>query len=260
MSKGKSPAFQCYPAELLNDEAVKLMSNREFGSYWKLICHNWTEGSIPEEMDKLALIVNEDVRDFETMWPKMAQKFRKKGTRLTNSRVEKERKKQKNFSNKMSESALKLWNGKNQAKSKNLIPPSKGRHSQGNAKAMHAEHSSSSSSLAVAVNTPSEYTPPPKDGPYKTDTPLQKAVAGWKVITGYPKDDRAWDKAHWPRNAASAKKLLEFLGGDPVVAVDCMQDVYEELKKSNLDCTLETVVKRSAEWKVRNGNNTTAKS
>lgn len=136
MPKHKSPAFQIYPETVLSDEAVKLMDNRQFGVYMKLILHNWLEGSIPTSFTMLGTLVNEDPRDFEAMWPAMATKFKKKGSRLTNRRLEKERKKQKKYSQKMKENALKLWKGKNSEKSKNERLPSKPRHSRKDAEAM----------------------------------------------------------------------------------------------------------------------------
>ena len=91
---------------------------------------------------------------------------------------------------------------------------------------------------------------PPAEGDYTAETSLQKAVCGWKIITGQKKDDRSWDKLHWVRVAEKVEALLTYFDGDYKQAVDCMQDIYEELKKKNLDCTIETILKRSAEWKL----------
>ncbi len=153
MGKEKAPAFQCYPAELLNDEAVKLMDNREFGVYWKLICHNWTEKTIPADTKKLAEIVKEPLQYMAKIWPKMSPKFRKKGDRLTHRRVERERRKQREFSRKQSGNALKLWNEKKRSHHKIERPPSKPSHSQKDATAMPAreEHSSSASSASSSL-------------------------------------------------------------------------------------------------------------
>src|SRR3990167_1342591 len=101
----------------------------------------------------------------------------------------------------------------------------------------------------------------PKSSPkgekeYLIETSLQKAVCGWKVITGNKKDDRSWDRMHWGRTARSAATLLEYFNGDWKQAVNCMQDIYEGLKKKDLDCTIETICKRSAEWKQQNIENT----
>lgn len=87
---------------------------------------------------------------------------------------------------------------------------------------------------------------------YKVDTPLQKAVVGWKIINGFTKDDRDWDKLNWGRTAHSVKPMLDVFKGDFVTLVDCMQDIYEELKNAKprpLECTIETVRKRAMDWR-----------
>ena len=53
----KSPAFQFYPADFLSDSKVILMSNEEVGCYIKLICHGWLEGSIPSNIEGIALLL-----------------------------------------------------------------------------------------------------------------------------------------------------------------------------------------------------------
>lgn len=88
---------------------------------------------------------------------------------------------------------------------------------------------------------------------YPIDTPLRRVVCGWKVVTGYAKDDRVWDKAHWPRVSKSAKVLLDFIG-DPGDTIDCMEQIYGEMTKRGLSCTIETIVKHSAEWRTKHGN------
>lgn len=85
----------------------------------------------------------------------------------------------------------------------------------------------------------------------QTDQPLtdiQKIVIGFKMIQGYPKDDKAWDKLNFSRCSRSAKALLDFLGGWKL-AVDCSQDIYERLTGKGLTVTLETIIKHAAEWK-----------
>lgn len=172
---GKSPAFQCYPAELFNDEAVKLMSNREFGIYWKLICHSWTEKSIPADLEKLAVIVNEDPRDFESMWPKMSFKFRKKRDRLLHKRVERERAKQKQFSQEQSMRARQIGSPKMAQNGPKTAPPSEpdasrtqaGYGSAGLKPGMASPSSSSSSASSKTKTTtplPPIFQPPrPED-------------------------------------------------------------------------------------------------
>lgn len=83
--------------------------------------------------------------------------------------------------------------------------------------------------------------------PPKPLTDLQKVVICYKVASGYPKDDAAWDKLNFARCSKSAKALLEFLGSWSA-AGDCIQDVYEKLHGKGLTVTLETVTKHAADW------------
>lgn len=77
---------------------------------------------------------------------------------------------------------------------------------------------------------------------------LRRVVIGFKLLQGYAKDDKAWDRAFFARFSRPAKELLAFLGNWKD-AVDCMQDVYEKLTGAGMTVTLETVIKHSAEWK-----------
>ena len=86
---------------------------------------------------------------------------------------------------------------------------------------------------------------------YLIDTPLKKVVCGFKIVSGFAKDDRAWDKAHFRRASKSAKELLDFFDGDPIKAVDCIEDLANELKGKGLSWTLETIVKHSANYKIQ---------
>ena len=109
--------------------------------------------------------------------------------------------------------------------------------------------------ITLAGSSPA--VPPPKPPgqteikAYEISTPIQKVVCGWKVITGYAKDDRAWDKAHWSRTARSAQSLLDFFAGDWKAAVDCCQSIREQMEKNKLSCTIETILKHAADWKIK---------
>lgn len=77
-------------------------------------------------------------------------------------------------------------------------------------------------------------------------TPIQKIVKGWKLLTGIPvegEESKAWDRVHFARNAKSAKSLIDLFGFED--AVKCMEYIYYYMADKKLDCTIETVVKRS---------------
>lgn len=89
-------------------------------------------------------------------------------------------------------------------------------------------------------------------------TDIQRIIKGWKMLNHIPtegEDSSNWDKVFFARNSRSAKQLIE-LFGNWGTAWDCVEYVYNVQKKSKLDCTLETCVKRSdlfREQLARNG-------
>lgn len=86
----------------------------------------------------------------------------------------------------------------------------------------------------------------------RPETDIQRLIKGWKMLVGIPTeglDSQAWDKVHFPRYAKSAQSLLNLFGFDD--AINCMEFVYEHMKKSKLDCTIETIVKRSDLYRER---------
>lgn len=204
------------------------------------------------DLDSLARLADEPLESFKKAWEKVGKCFFKKGGKLRNRRLMSEITKQNVYFRKQSENANKRWR-----------PPSEPRHSKKDAMAMPRQCSSSSSSSSNKTTTvggrqaasqePEANADKNHDKPYRCETPLEKTVCGWKIITGYEKEDRSWDKAHWPRVAKTAKRLLEFLGGDYVRAVDCAQDIFEDMQKKGLNCTIETVLKHSADWRLKNG-------
>lgn len=114
-------------------------------------------------------------------------------------------------------------------------------------------HSTIPSSPLSEEQTKNTAMPPDPGEKYIITTDLQHVICGWKDTTGYKIDDRSWDKAHWSRCCKPAKALLEFLGSWEK-AVTCADYIYTKLTKAGLNCTLETVLKHSADWKNQNGN------
>ena len=260
MPKGKSPAFQFYASDFLVDEKVKLMNLQERGAYITLLAHCWIEKSIPQNIEALAILCDIDKIGKEIIWQKVSKCFYLKDGRLHNRRLQEERAKQRQRSAKMSENAAKQWRTPSRQK---LCSKNKSLHSKSYAL---QSSSSVSSSTSVTTNPPTpleggieDFGKPSQNGekpyPLKKELPIPaRIICAWKEITGYPYDDRTWDKTHWARHAKSAKSLLEFFQQDYKAAIQCCQGVYEELKKKSLECTIETVVKRSAEWKIKNEN------
>lgn len=93
----KAPAFMVYPKDFLSDEKVELMTNQEVGCYWKLLCRQWLEGSIPADIPKIAKLVGEDGSAMAQLWTAIGSCFVEapgKPGRLVNARLEEERRKQ----------------------------------------------------------------------------------------------------------------------------------------------------------------------
>lgn len=100
--------------------------------------------------------------------------------------------------------------------------------------------------VVVGVDNSVDNLPKPNKEP-KPETDLQKIVRGWKILNSIPTEgpeSQTWDKVHFPRNARSAKSLLD-LFGTWENAAEAMEYVYMNLTAKKLSCTLETIVKHS---------------
>lgn len=99
----KSPAFQFYPADFLNDDAVEDMSFTEIGVYVVMLCKDFLSNGLPADMGKIAKRISGGKHQMtearmRKIWEgPIAKCFDEKGERLYNPRVEYERKKQKSF-------------------------------------------------------------------------------------------------------------------------------------------------------------------
>lgn len=96
---GKAPAFQFYPNDFLSDANVIVMSMQERGCYITLICICWQQGSLPSDVERLALLCGLPVGAFRKVWPAVLPCFRltTNGERLVHPRLERERKKHRAF-------------------------------------------------------------------------------------------------------------------------------------------------------------------
>jgi uncharacterized protein YdaU (DUF1376 family) len=109
-SKRKAPAFQFYADDFL--AGTSDMSAEEVGGYIRLLCHQWTKGSIPNDPDRVARIAG--LIGSPCVGYVMA-KFRLcDGHTLKNERLEKVREEQQAFKARQSAAgtngAAKRWN------------------------------------------------------------------------------------------------------------------------------------------------------
>jgi hypothetical protein len=99
-SKRKAPAFQFYADDFL--AGTLDMSQDEVGAYIRLLCHQWSRGSIPVETEKQQRLAGGSVS------VDVLAKFQLCDDGLfRNARLESEREKQKEYRNKQREKGLK---------------------------------------------------------------------------------------------------------------------------------------------------------
>ncbi len=144
------PSFQFYPQDFLSDLHIQSMTDAECGRYIKLLCHCWIEDGLE--------IGNPLVDRAFKKYPNLKKYFIEKNNKFFNSRLNKERKKQKRFHRAMKKAgittAIKRWRGHSLA------------NSQATDKLIASRPSSSSSSSSYRDNkeisigrTQSEFDP-----------------------------------------------------------------------------------------------------
>ena len=167
---GKPPAFQFYASDFLSDENVMLMNNQAVGCYIKLLCFNWKQGSIPDDIEKIARLCNEDGSAMAQLWPSLEPCFVPgENGRLINPRIEKERLKQQRFREERSASGKKgahnRWKDKDKNGSAIDLPMAK-------------NGSSSSSSSSLDSKESEGYTLPSQEEISESSIPKLKTDIG----------------------------------------------------------------------------------
>jgi uncharacterized protein YdaU (DUF1376 family) len=96
----KAPAFQLYAADFYMDTAG--WTATEVGAYFRLLMHQWVNGSVPSDNASRARIAGIDHRNMAKMWSVvMAKKFTVDVAGMyVNPRLEAERQKQANYKEK----------------------------------------------------------------------------------------------------------------------------------------------------------------
>src|SRR5262249_42154981 len=59
--------------------------------YWMLLCSQWENGSIPDDMTRLAAIANTDLATLTSVWPLVGKKFKRTRAGLVNKRMREHR-------------------------------------------------------------------------------------------------------------------------------------------------------------------------
>lgn len=86
----KAPAFQLYAQDFLT--GVMYLTNEEIGIYIKILCKQWTDGSVPKK--RLGFLVG---LDWENFSEELKNKFIETEESLVNTRLEQERDKKIKF-------------------------------------------------------------------------------------------------------------------------------------------------------------------
>lgn len=99
------PAFQFYPSDYLSSAKVQSMSLAAQGAYIRLLCYQWQDGFIPDEVRKLAPLCGSRVNNFETLWAQIKQCFdlEIEPGKIANRRMEDVRSKQLDYRKKQAE-------------------------------------------------------------------------------------------------------------------------------------------------------------
>ena len=107
--KSKAPAFQFYAADWLADEAVSVMSLEEEGAYFRALCYCWREGSIPADQDKLSRLLKGAPPSVVKVVTDCFATSPSEASRLIHPMLEKERTKQRDFSDRQRGKANRRW-------------------------------------------------------------------------------------------------------------------------------------------------------
>ena len=105
----EDPWFKWYPKDCDSDELVRLMDDREFGFYVRLLNHSWTNRGLPESTESIAQAIGRTHKYVHRMWPKVSQRFSLKNGRLCNPRQEQEREKKNVVSLSRKKAAKSRW-------------------------------------------------------------------------------------------------------------------------------------------------------
>ena len=92
----KSPAFRLYAADFYMDTVT--WDSDDIGVYFRLLMWSWVNGPLPKENQKLAKIAGKTKQKFNKNWSEISHKFLSDGNgSLVNSRMEREREKQRKY-------------------------------------------------------------------------------------------------------------------------------------------------------------------
>lgn len=94
MTQDRLPWLRFYPQDFMGDGKVQMMNATERGIYISLLCHEWSEGPIPDDPERMARVCGTDPGTMAEAWPQVRPCFNEtKAGRLVQPRLEEEREK-----------------------------------------------------------------------------------------------------------------------------------------------------------------------
>jgi len=166
----KSPAFQFYASDFLVDTAE--MTNQEVGVYIRLLSHQWVNGNLNGDPNRLANVVGIDLLE---VWPEIKHKFELgEDGRLKNPKLEKVRQTQIDYRAKQSEAgkrgAAKRWDSNP--------------NSNPNSEKVALQSSSSSSSSSLGSTPKIKPT-----APQAAQNEIKEIFHFWKTTLNHPRSN-----------------------------------------------------------------------
>lgn len=246
----KSPYFS-HDFYARNDQKIeRLIRDMEYegyGIFWAIVEKLHQEGgSMKYDLDHLSYLLRIDVEKVKKVVSNY-NLFLVNGDLMTSSRVVQNIHYINHRSKKARESVNLRWEKEKYKRNTNVIRTQNERNT---IKINEIKLNEMKLNTSITPPSPSENlvsNEQPKDPEtIKKETELQKLVKGWKMLNEIPiegEESKKWDKAHFARQAKTAKALLDLFGFRD--ALDCMEYVFDYMRERKLDCTLETVLKRS---------------
>jgi uncharacterized protein YdaU (DUF1376 family) len=115
----KSPAFQFYPDDFLGSPNVRAMTTLEIGIYLLLLCLDWNGDGFLYDEEELARSCRVSRAVFRKAWTRISRCFQPDPQgRYRNARLQREREKQREYSERMSANGKKGGRPKRQAADK----------------------------------------------------------------------------------------------------------------------------------------------
>lgn len=120
MSKEKSPAYQWYPRDILSSQRVVLMDLKTEGAYRRALDFCWLNGNLPKDLKKLCKVIGKGCT--LKIAEEISQMFYEEGEFLKHERLDRERVKQTEYSERQRTRVAKRYNHGTTAEPTTVLP------------------------------------------------------------------------------------------------------------------------------------------